>query len=40
VRHLPVFMDYTVRDALYTDAYQKRDGRWVCVGAAVVALGR
>jgi ketosteroid isomerase-like protein len=27
------------QEALYTDAYQKRDGTWVCVSACAIAPG-
>lgn len=27
------------RQALYTDTYQRRDGHWLCVAAAVIAHG-
>ena len=27
------------QEALYTDAYQKRDGTWVCVAACAIAPG-
>jgi ketosteroid isomerase-like protein len=27
------------REALYTDTYQRRDGRWLCVAGEVVAQG-
>jgi ketosteroid isomerase-like protein len=31
--------DHTKREALYTDTYQRRDGRWLCVAGEVVAQG-
>jgi len=31
--------DHTQREALYTDTYQRRDGRWLCVAGEVVAQG-
>jgi enamine deaminase RidA (YjgF/YER057c/UK114 family)/ketosteroid isomerase-like protein len=31
--------DGQLREALYTDTYQRRDGQWKCVAAEVVALG-
>ena len=31
--------DGTVQEALYTDAYQKRDGVWVCISACAIAPG-
>ncbi|HWH20207.1 MAG TPA: nuclear transport factor 2 family protein [Solirubrobacterales bacterium] len=31
--------DGTVQEALYTDAYQKRDGTWVCIAACAIAPG-
>jgi len=31
--------DGVERDALYTDAYQKREGTWVCVAACAIAPG-
>src|SRR6185312_10851351 len=31
--------DGVEREALYTDAYQKRDGTWVCVAACAIAPG-
>ena len=27
------------REALYTDTYQRRDGRWLCIAADVIARG-
>ncbi|RZU11229.1 hypothetical protein EV645_6389 [Kribbella rubisoli] len=29
----------TEQEALYTDAYQKREGTWVCVSACAIAPG-
>ena len=31
--------DGTEQEALYTDAYQKRNGTWVCVSACAIAPG-
>ncbi len=31
--------DHTQREALYTDTYQRHDGRWRCVAGEVVAQG-
>jgi hypothetical protein len=31
--------DGAQQEALYTDAYQKRDGTWVCVAACAIAPG-
>ncbi|KRE67705.1 hypothetical protein ASG92_13775 [Arthrobacter sp. Soil736] len=31
--------DGSVQEALYTDAYQKREGTWVCVAACAIAPG-
>lgn len=31
--------DGSVQEALYTDAYQKRDGRWLCISACAIAPG-
>jgi len=31
--------DGTEQEALYTDAYQKREGTWVCVSACAIAPG-
>ncbi|TDV51878.1 nuclear transport factor 2 family protein [Actinophytocola oryzae] len=31
--------DGLAREALYTDTYQRRDGEWTCVAAAVTARG-
>ncbi len=31
--------DGTEQEALYTDAYQKRQGTWVCVSACAIAPG-
>ena len=31
--------DGVEQEALYTDAYQKRDGTWVCVSACAIAPG-
>jgi hypothetical protein len=31
--------DQARREALYTDTYQQRDGRWLCVAGEVVAQG-
>jgi hypothetical protein len=31
--------DGAKQEALYTDAYQKRDGTWVCVAACAIAPG-
>ena len=31
--------DGAQQEALYTDAYQKREGTWVCVAAAAIAPG-
>jgi ketosteroid isomerase-like protein len=31
--------DHAKREALYTDTYQRRDGRWLCVAGEVVAQG-
>ena len=31
--------DNQPREALYTDTYQRRDGRWLCVAGEVVAQG-
>ena len=31
--------DGVEQEALYTDAYQKRDGNWVCVAACAIAPG-
>jgi hypothetical protein len=31
--------DGSVQEALYTDAYQKRDGVWVCISACAIAPG-
>jgi hypothetical protein len=31
--------DGSVKEALYTDAYQKRDGVWVCISACAIAPG-
>jgi ketosteroid isomerase-like protein len=31
--------DGVVRDGRYTDDYQRRDGKWTCVAANVVAAG-
>lgn len=31
--------DGTVQEALYTDAYQKRRGQWLCVSACAIAPG-
>ena len=31
--------DGTTREALYTDAYQKRDGEWLCISACAIAPG-
>lgn len=31
--------DGSVQEALYTDAYQKRDGSWYCVSACAIAPG-
>jgi ketosteroid isomerase-like protein len=31
--------DNRPREALYTDTYQRRDGRWLCVAGEVVAQG-
>ena len=31
--------DGAQQEALYTDAYQKRDGAWVCVAACAIAPG-
>lgn len=31
--------DGSVQEALYTDAYQKRDGAWVCISACAIAPG-
>lgn len=31
--------DGSEQEALYTDAYQKRDGIWVCVSACAIAPG-
>jgi hypothetical protein len=31
--------DNVPREALYTDTYQRRDGRWLCVAGEVVARG-
>jgi hypothetical protein len=32
-----VLADGAEQDALYTDAYQKREGTWVCVSACAIA---
>ena len=32
-----VLADGAQQEALYTDAYQKRDGAWVCVSACAIA---
>ena len=34
-----VLADGREQEALYTDAYQKRDGTWVCVAACAIAPG-
>lgn len=31
--------DGSVQEALYTDAYQKRDGKWLCISACAIAPG-
>jgi hypothetical protein len=31
--------DGSVQEALYTDAYQKREGTWLCVSACTIAPG-
>jgi hypothetical protein len=31
--------DGSVQEALYTDAYQKRDGDWLCISACAIAPG-
>ncbi|MFF1876656.1 nuclear transport factor 2 family protein [Leifsonia sp. NPDC058230] len=31
--------DGSVQEALFTDAYQKRDGVWVCISACAIAPG-
>jgi hypothetical protein len=31
--------DGSEQEALYTDAYQKREGAWVCVSACAIAPG-
>ena len=31
--------DGSRQEALYTDAYQKRDGRWLCISACAIAPG-
>jgi hypothetical protein len=31
--------DGTEQEALYTDAYQKREGTWVCIAACAIAPG-
>ncbi|MBT2521370.1 nuclear transport factor 2 family protein [Arthrobacter sp. ISL-28] len=31
--------DGSVQEALYTDAYQKREGTWLCVSACAIAPG-
>jgi hypothetical protein len=31
--------DGSAQEALYTDAYQKREGTWVCVSACAIAPG-
>lgn len=31
--------DGSIQEALYTDAYQKREGTWVCVSACAIAPG-
>jgi hypothetical protein len=31
--------DGSVQEALYTDAYQKREGTWVCISACAIAPG-
>ena len=31
--------DGSLQEALYTDAYQKRDGVWVCISACAIAPG-
>jgi ketosteroid isomerase-like protein len=31
--------DGTVQEALYTDAYQKRNGEWLCISACAIAPG-
>ena len=31
--------DGAKQEALYTDAYQKRDGTWVCISACAIAPG-
>ena len=44
-RHSALRTTYTMlaageeQEALYTDAYQKRDGTWVCVAACAIAPG-
>ena len=34
-----MLVDGMEQEALYTDAYQKRDGTWVCVAACAIAPG-
>jgi hypothetical protein len=34
-----IVADDTEQEALYTDAYQKREGTWVCVAACAIAPG-
>ena len=34
-----VLADGAEQEALYTDAYQKREGTWVCVSACAIAPG-
>ena len=31
--------DGSVQEALYTDAYQKREGAWLCISACAIAPG-
>jgi ketosteroid isomerase-like protein len=31
--------DGSIQEALYTDAYQKRDGVWLCISACAIAPG-
>jgi ketosteroid isomerase-like protein len=34
-----IVADDTEQEALYTDAYQKREGTWVCIAACAIAPG-
>jgi hypothetical protein len=34
-----MIVDEVEQEALYTDAYQKREGVWVCVSACAIAPG-